>query len=113
MWSGASGRRKNATIETATENAPWMMKSLVEFSCCCSASMVQMEIYSPLPSLEAVTSVEFREDRRSDQTREGTGSHVSSVEDRHASCNLLTGVEHADHVQSTWVELLARVSFCS
>lgn len=58
----------------------------------------------PLPAPQAVGAVEARENRRGDETREGTRSHVTRVKDGHARRNFLASVEHGDHVKCTRIK---------
>lgn len=69
----------------------------------------------PLPSCEIVSAVKL-ENSSGDETREGASQHVSGVQNGHARGHLLLGVEHANHVQGSRVELkivsIANVTAC-
>lgn len=82
------------------------MKSLD--SQCQISSILRTLIILPLPTSQTVDLIKLRKDWSGNETRKGAGHHVSSVEDGHARCNLLSVVEHGDHVQSARIKW----SFC-
>jgi hypothetical protein len=68
------------------------------------------EMGIPSPTLQSTLAIKTSEDSGGDKTRKGTREHVTCVENSHASSDLFSGVEHADHVQSTWVELSSKLA---